>query len=290
MTYQFRNSGIINQGTMNISGTAIGDGAMVVQHGSPQDRGNRRVELGVITVKSLEARAVVDILRLRRERIETTDFYCGTVADQGEQGRVAMIQNMEQGQRSTIPAFEWLKEVFRPAVVALVGIGGGFHPDIPMGDVAIATRAVYYDLRKETKHGIQRRGQERETSAAVIRAVNSFFVEHGEPARFRGDHAEFQASPCIIGTGDAVIKDAESEIRKYLKQYNDKISVVDMEAGGLTQAFHERRNPAEMVGWVVVRGVSDHADENKNDALQVTAARHAAQVLRALIPYLPYRT
>lgn len=290
MTDLFRNSGIINQGTMNISGTAIGDGAVVVQRRSAQGHVHRRADLGVITVKSLEARAVIDALQLTRERIENVPFYCGTVSSHGEQVRVAMIQNAEQGQRSTIPAFERLREAFRPAVIALVGIGGGFAPDIPIGDVAIATRAVYYDLRKETADGIQRRGQEGETSAAVKRAVNSFFVDHGEPAPFSDDISGFHVNQCIIGTGDAVIKYAESEIRNYLKQYNDKISVVDMEAGGLTQAFHEQRNPSEMIGWVVIRGVSDHADEHKNDDWQVTAARRAARVLRALVPYLPYQT
>ncbi|MFE3450600.1 hypothetical protein ACFXJ8_16875 [Nonomuraea sp. NPDC059194] len=291
MTGHFTNSGIINQGgPMAISGTAIGDGATVVHHHLAEAATGRHAGVGVITIKDSEARAVVDTLKLERAPVNGIPFWRGTIDLRGVVTRVAMIRSLGQGQRSTMAAFENLREAFRPAVVALVGIGGGFYPDVSAGDVVIATRAVYYDLRKETADGPKRRGEDRETPAIVGNAVNSFFIDYGEPARFASEEDVFHVIPGIIGTGDAVIADAESEIRKYLKHYNDKISIIDMEAGGLAQAFHERGNLAQMRGWVVIRGVSDYSDEGKNDALQQTAARHAAEVLRALIPYLPCHT
>ncbi|GAA2847676.1 hypothetical protein [Nonomuraea rubra] len=291
MNDQFKNSGIINQGgPMTISGSAIGDGAAVVHHHLTEAVAGRRADVGVITIKESEARAVIDTLKLEHAPVNGIPFWHGTIDLRGVPSRVAMTRSLRQGQRSTMAAFENLREMFRPAVVALVGIGGGFQPDVSTGDVAIATRAVYYDLRKETADGTQRRGEDRETSAIVGNAVNSFFVDYGEPARFGSGENEFQVIPCIVGTGDAVIADAESEIRKYLKHYNDKISVVDMEAGGLAQAFHERGNLAQMRGWVVIRGVSDYSNEEKDDILQKPAARNAAEVLRALIPYLPSHT
>ncbi|MEU7940490.1 phosphorylase family protein [Microbispora bryophytorum] len=291
MTGQFKNSGIINQGgPMTISGTAIGDGATVVHHHPTEATARRRANVGVITIKESEARAVIDTLKLERAPVNGIPFWHGTINLRGVATRVAMTRSLSQGQRSTMAAFENLREAFRPAVIALVGIGGGFQPDISTGDVAIATRAVYYDLRKETADGTQRRGEDRETSAIVGNAVNSFFVDYGEPAHFVKGEDEFHVISCIIGTGDAVIADAESEIRKYLKHYNDKISVVDMEAGGLAQAFHERGSLAQMHGWVVIRGVSDYSNKEKNDVLQKRAARNAAEVLRVLIPYLPSHT
>ncbi|MEV7967864.1 hypothetical protein AB0O34_18020 [Sphaerisporangium sp. NPDC088356] len=89
-----------------------------------------------------------------------------------------------------------------------------------------------------------------------------------------------------IGSGEAVIADAESEIIRYLKGFNDKILAVDMEAGGLTQAFHEQDGSQAVRGWVVVRGISDDAGPNKNDEYHDVAARHAATVLRSLLSYL----
>ncbi|GII62306.1 hypothetical protein Skr01_23910 [Sphaerisporangium krabiense] len=286
-----KNSGIINRGGhMTISGAAIGDGATVFHQHPLEATISRRADVGVITIKGSEAKAVVDALGLRHQSLNGVPFWHGTTNLHGVVTRVAMIRALGQGQRSTMAAFENLRETFRPAVIALVGIGGGFYPDISAGDVAIGTRAVYYDLRKETAGQVQRRGEDRETPAIIGNAVNSFFVEHGEPARFTYEDHEYRVLSCIIGTGDAVIADAESEIRRYLKHYNDNISVVDMEAGGLTQAFHERGNSSQIHGWVVIRGVSDHSDENKNDAIQKTAAQHAADVLRSLIPYLPCHT
>ncbi|MEJ8672934.1 hypothetical protein WKI71_44875 [Streptomyces sp. MS1.AVA.1] len=61
-----------------------------------------------------------------------------------------------------------------------------------------------------------------------------------------------------------------------------------MEAGGLSQywqenSVHGTTNP----GWIVIRGVSDNADEEKGHSHHELAARNAAHVLSRLLPYLP---
>ncbi|TMR93981.1 5'-methylthioadenosine/S-adenosylhomocysteine nucleosidase [Nonomuraea basaltis] len=168
-------------------------------------------------------------------------------------------------------------------------MGGGIHASTKIGDVVVATRVVYYDLRKETPEGTRRRGEEREAPSAVGHAVNAFFNDHGEPATLQAanDEGDFLTHTGPIGSGEAVIADAKSEIIRYLKAYNDKVLAVEMEAGGLTQAFHEQDGPQAVRGWVVVRGISDDADDGKNDTCHDVAARHAATVLRSLLPYLP---
>ncbi|MFE3626296.1 hypothetical protein [Streptomyces goshikiensis] len=93
--------------------------------------------------------------------------------------------------------------------------------------------------------------------------------------------------PGPIGSGEAVVADRDSDIRQYLSQYNEKVLAVDMEAGGLSQywqenSVHDETNP----GWIVIRGVSDNADEEKGHAHHELAARNAAHVLRLLLPFL----
>lgn len=90
-----------------------------------------------------------------------------------------------------------------------------------------------------------------------------------------------------IGTGDAVIADRDADILRYLAEFNDKILAVDMEAGGLSQACHERSAGTERPhGWAVVRGISDDAGTGKNDDHHRVASWHAAFALRSLLPYL----
>ncbi|MEU8148395.1 hypothetical protein [Nonomuraea sp. NPDC048901] len=283
------NSGVINYGgSMKIRQSAVGDGATVTVREKNRTSA-RRADVGVITILGKEAGAVHEVLGLRQVSDSSLPFFEGTVAAQGTNHRIVAIRALEQGQRSTVVAFEQLRRHYNPAIVVLAGIGGGIHRDVKVRDVVVTTRVIYYDLRKETPHGRRRRGEELKAPATTGHAVNSFFTAHGEPAKFPSldGSGHFQVLPGPIGSGDAVIADAESEIIRYLKAYNDKILAVDMEAGGLTQAFHEQDGPQIVRGWVVVRGISDDSSAGKNDDHQDLAARHAALTLRHLLPYLP---
>lgn len=289
------NHGIANYGgNMSISGSAVGHGASVTVSTDREDPSQQasRADVGVITITPEEATAVREVLGLRPTRGGDLPFYEGTVHIRETTTRVAAFRALSQGQRSTVMAFNHLRRHFNPAMIVLTGIGGGIHTKTALGDVVVATRVVYYDLRKETPEGTQRRGEEREAPAAVGHAVNSFFTDHGEPATFQavpdeGEAPTFLVHAGPIGSGETVIADAQSEIVRYLKAYNDKVLAVEMEAGGLTQAFHEQDGPQAVRGWAVVRGISDDASEDKNDACHDVAARHAATVLRSLLPYLP---
>ena len=89
----------------------------------------------------------------------------------------------------------------------------------------------------------------------------------------------------LIGSGDAVIADAQAEILTYLASFNDKILAVDMEAGGLSLTCYEHSViTGRPCGWVVIRGISDTADPRKNDNSHRIASWHATVALRHLRP------
>lgn len=285
-------------GTTKVSQSAIGHGA-TVNIGSPAPRGrtaaperDERWDVGVITVLSVETHAVRHALELTLERAGGLHFHVGKLTADDRSAKVVATRTLAPGQRSTMAAFDHLRRHYDPKVVVLVGIGGGIHEDVLLGDVVVATKVVYYDLRKETTTGTHHRGEEREAPAEIGHAVNCFFTDNGELAEFctEGPGSEVRPLRVLagpIGSGDAVIADRDSEILKYLAKFNDKILAVDTESGGLSQSCHEQSAMSgRLQGWAVVRGISDDASHRKNDDYHPIAAWHAAVVLRRLIPYL----
>ncbi|GGP82219.1 5'-methylthioadenosine/S-adenosylhomocysteine nucleosidase family protein [Streptomyces melanogenes] len=301
------NRGIVSHGNSNsFSNNAVGEHAQVTvttpsrDAGIPTDSGHADEpsvvwDIGVVTILSEELRSVVDELDLRRHKEPNgLYFYRGQHTTPEATVRVVATQSQSQGQRSTMAALENLRRHYEPRLWALVGVGGGIHDEhARIGNVIVATDVVYYENRKINPCGdVRRRGEHRQAPAPVVHAMNAFFADHGTPARIHDQlspHAskEFEVYPGVIGSGEAVIADRESEIRSYLTNYHEKVLAVDMEAGGLSQYWQENSvhggtNP----GWIVIRGVSDNADTEKGHGYHDLAARNAAHILRRLLPYL----
>jgi adenosylhomocysteine nucleosidase len=295
------NRGIISHGSNNhFSNIAIGANAQAsgpapLRSAEPAVEADARWDLGIVTILSEELRSVIDELKLHRHKMPSgLYFYQGEHSIPSATLRVVATQTQSQGQRSTMAALENLRRHYNPRLWALVGIGGGIHDDhARIGNVIVSTDVVYYENRKINPRGdTRRRGEHRQAPAQVVHAVNAYFTDHGTPARINGQiaaHAgnQYEVYPGVIGSGEAVIADRASEVRTYLTTYHEKVLAVDMEAGGLSQywqenSVHGTANP----GWVVIRGVSDNADEEKGHSHHELAARNAAHVLSQLLPYL----
>ncbi|GAA1534739.1 5'-methylthioadenosine/S-adenosylhomocysteine nucleosidase [Actinomadura kijaniata] len=298
MTREPHVSGIVTHGgTTNVNSSAVGHRPVVnitaphAERSTDGGRSRERVQVGVITILDVETQAVRLALGLNEEPADGLRFYTGQVSGPDGPTSVAAIRALAQGQRSAIAAYENLRRHHDPEVVVLTGIGGGIHRDVHEGDVVVATRVVYYDLRKYTPDGVRHRGEERESPAGVGHAVNAFFSDH-HPAEFpvadpAGTTRTMRMLHGPIGSGEAVIADSAAETLAYLAGFNDKILAIDMEAGGLGQICHERSaGTGRSHGWAVVRGISDLAGADKNDDHHRLASWHAAVALRRLLPYL----
>jgi adenosylhomocysteine nucleosidase len=267
------------------------------ERSSPEDA-YARADIGVITVLSEETSAVVGALGAvgdcqKRTHGDGLRFYDAVVDPTGSPVRVAVTQALSVGPMPTVIAVENLRRCYGPAIVVLVGIAGGIHPSVSLGDVVVVQEVIYYDLRKETRAGVIRRGQARPVPAVIRRAVNDFFSTHGEPylvhsADPDGAFRDYKALPGPIGSGEAVIAYKESDIRRYLTAFNDKTLAVETEAGGIAEAFYETADKPG-TGWLAIRGISDHADAGKDDAFHQVASWHAAATLVGLLPYLKHR-
>jgi len=285
-------------GTVNVSQSAVGNWATVYAGpGNPGEEDKSQADIGVITVLSEETSALTKALATvssPRKRVLENGFRCyeANVCLEGNQIRVVATQALDRGQRPMIIAVERMRQYYAPKIVVLVGIAGGIHAQVRLGDVIVVQDVIYYDVRKETSAGIFRRGQSRPVPSAIRHAINDFFSSNGEPYRMSvvdplGVTRGCRVWPGPIGSGEAVVADRDSGIRRYVAQFNDKTLALETEAGGLAEAFYEMAGGGGGErGWLAVRGISDHADAAKDDAYHEIASWHAAVVLLRLLPYL----
>ena len=97
----------------------------------------------------------------------------------------------------------------------------------------------------------------------------------------------FNLHICPIGTGEAVIGNPLSDIRIWLLLVNSKTGVVETEAAGFTSAFNETADGVKDI--LVVRGISDKADELKDDKWRQPASDNAVIVLKQFIDNILYQ-
>lgn len=299
------NSGIQNTGpgTINVSGSAVGDHAAVYGGRWQRERAEtagepagRRADVGIITILSEETSALTTALgRLGHIQVRVHDdrSYCSEaeIVVEGRRLSVAATQAASPGQRPAANAFQRLHRYHAPTVVALVGIAGAAHPSLALGDVVVVQEVLYYDLRKETANRTLRRGQTRPVPIGIGHAINHFFSSNGEPYRASFRDPDGVIRQCnvlrgLVASGEAVVADAHSDIRRYIKDFNDKTLALETEAGGVAEAFHEMAPNPGTQGWLAIRGVSDHADSGKNDSHHDVASWHAADLLVRMLPYL----
>jgi adenosylhomocysteine nucleosidase len=282
--------GVHNPGSGNV--TVGGNVTARTTIGQPRTGGGpaRPVGVGILTVLAVEMRAVLDVLE-RKPAFRTNQLADGSAAYEAQVPssagpiRVAAIQTLDPGQLSAGSAYRRLREHYAPEVILLVGIAGAIRPDVRIGDVVIGEEVIYYDARRETPQGAVRRGRDHPMTAVVRQRVQAYVQAEGETQH--DVQGAFRVHRGPIGSGAAVVTHAGSDIRAYLRAYNEKTLAVETEAAGVAQAFYEEIDRDQSLrGWLTVRGISDLADAAKSDDFKVLASRRAAEVMDRLLPYL----
>ena len=169
---------------------------------------------------------------------------------------------------------------WRPRYIILVGIAGGLSKaGVQVGDVLISEQIADYELQKLTQEKTLTRWSIHRASPALLAAAKqlrpedwqSFIHEQrpqpGVPQRHFGP----------ICTGDKVVANG------LLDQYHEvwtKLIGVEMEAGGVASAAFQA---ASAPGFLMVRGVSDLADPDKDKAQIESWRAYACDVAAAYV-------
>jgi nucleoside phosphorylase len=258
------------------------------------------VTFGIVTALAIELAAVrtaMDGVGDCRVAGDPHYYWAGTIAstDQGAPHQVVVSLQTRDGTRDAaasvvdlIRSFPSLRSVLMCGIAAGAPTGGPRRGDIvsatdgvidyghvraaagaralrrPLGDVSAEVLRADHRLAEGEIHG---RRPWISTLAALERENAAFRrpPPPGTPAVHRG----------AIGSADVLLRDAA--LRDDLARRH-RVIAFDMEASGVATAarLHGRE-------WFMVRGVSDLADEHKDDRWHGYAAATAASYLRALL-------
>lgn len=241
------------------------------------------IDFLIITALEKEAKAVISRLdNHTTERYQAQDirtYHCGNVPLRGTDRayRVVVVLLPSMGEIAAATATTDAVVHWNPQFVLMVGIAGGFaQDDLDLGDVVVADQVVGYEYGKVTDDEIKPRDRVYPASSLLLDRVRNFWDDAwaqqiGVP---RPSNAKRAAPKLFVGpiaSGNKVI--ASEKFRAELTRRWPKLIAVEMEGEGVFAAVFDR---PQIRGTLVIRGISDMADERKGDEWQEYAANAAA--------------
>lgn len=186
---------------------------------------------------------------------------------------------------------------WKPSRVVLMGIAGSIEPDtLMLGDVVVSDEIYGYEVGDAEVGGLIFRPTFNQIGALDFDRVRAF---RDDPKAYTKWQQEcLKAAPAVglnglerppelhleaIASGNFVVKSRDFAAQLKAK-ISPKIKAVEMEARGLFQALYMN---ARRTDALMIRGISDYADERKaelekttKDAWRTFAAANAARLLR----------
>ncbi|WP_181801893.1 5'-methylthioadenosine/S-adenosylhomocysteine nucleosidase family protein [Streptomyces shenzhenensis] len=237
----------------------------------------RRV--GVIVPLGEEFEYVREVLTPSRAEVVDGEQYHGfDLPASSVTGVIRVLSDMGQAQ-AALTADRMINRL-GVSLVVVIGTGAGLDGDVRLGDVAVADQIQEHLRKAKVVPGrdgsgvtFERAAESWRANARLLDHVRNFgWLSSGEAAltRWRQSAAgrwpgggEGPTPPHVhvgpVATGDVVV--AAGTFARWIREANRKFVALDMEAGGAALAAY--RN--ESADLLVIRGISDHADEHKKE-------------------------
>lgn len=253
-------------------------------------KGVSEIDLGiVVALKDPELDAVL-ALPWNWRKLDSPDdptvYYLGEFERRdGTKGRAVAARTGQMGMPAATALGTKLAMTYRPRVLAMVGICAGNKDDTSIGDLVVANPTWDYG---SGKHSIKNEKEVFEPApyplalTSRVRGVVEPF--EGESAALTDIRKKFggAASPTMpklhigpFASGAAVV--ARAAMVQEVQLQHRKLLAIDMEAYGIAIAATESVLPVPE--FIIVKGVSDFADEDKGDSRRDYAAFMSAQFL-----------
>jgi nucleoside phosphorylase len=246
----------------------------------------------VVALRDPELEAVLSLpwsWAQTEQRGDPTVYHCGRFRrSDGTEGRAVVARAGQMGMPAATALATKLGLAFRPKLVTMVGICAGNKDDVAIGDLVAANPTWDYG---SGKYGT-REGKEVFEPAPYPLALSSrvrgiLETLEGESEHLSALRRAFKGTPpdrvprLHIGpfaSGAAVV--ARAAMVEQVQLQHRKLLAIDMEAYGVATAASEL--PAPPREFLILKGVSDYADEDKGDSQRIYAAYLAAEMLALL--------
>jgi len=247
---------------------------------------------GIIGAFDEEVRLIEQAMDTQKtERLMGVPFIVGRL-----RGQPVVVAETGVGKVNAAMTTTLLIDHYHPAEIVFTGIAGGLNPKLAPGDIVIGAKLIQHDLGEYATNGFKADG------------VNSPVDGKKNPVAFPADPGLVQvveqasrvtpfASPDgdkatrkpsvltgTIVTGDSFIA-SPAKSRELHQQFN--ADVVEMEGAAVAQICYQAKVP-----FVVIRSVSDNADEHANRDLArfyKTAAENSANLVLKVMESLAAR-
>ncbi|MFT3762284.1 MAG: hypothetical protein QM761_06650 [Pseudoxanthomonas sp.] len=183
--------------------------------------------------------------------------------------RVVCAYQGQMGPAASVHAATSVLTAFRPRVLLMTGICGGFSDRAQIGDIVVAERSWDWQAGKWAENGVLLAAPDHREASPELTA-HARTIEHekliGFCQSFRGCQPE-RAPQLILGpmvTGSSVV--ASTDIQEVFREQHRKMAAVDMECYGIYYATSVSSGPQTKV--LCVKAVSDLADRAKADNFQ----------------------
>ena len=236
---------------------------------------SQTVDFGIVVALPIERDAVVGRFSLVKSAQDARTYYVGQIATGNDGYTIAATMLPHMGNLEAALATSDLIRIWQPRRVLVIGIAGGARPDEQaLGDVAVSEQVYYYEEQKLQASGIEFRPRILPADRVLYdRALNfsndhwTDFIQVPPPEKRRPPKVFFGP----IASGEKVVK--QSDFLATLRGQRPKLIAIDMESAGAAAAA---LSSLAQIGFVSIRGISDFADQLKNDDWQAYAAHSAA--------------
>jgi nucleoside phosphorylase len=256
------------------------------------------IDFLILTVLDKEFNAVCRQLTLVTDT-RTDDkyaFYRGTLTLDYSVGvsayTIVVLQSNDMGNVAMSNAVTNALHRYTPQATIVVGIAGGVKGKIALGDVAVSKAILPYEVGKLNETGLESRAKPQFADSQLFNHARAFAQKewHSRMTEERPEPAEPAIQPAVkfgtIASGEKVV--ANEHFIAELEKLDNTLIAIEMEGSGAANAI--RAFGAGAGGFLVIRGISDYADQEKNDGWQEYAADGAAAFAIGLLATKPLST
>lgn len=202
----------------------------------------------------------------------------GTLRIDGTERRVVCGHLSQMGPIASSHAATLLLSRFRPRLLLMTGICGGFADHVNVGDVVVAEKSWDWQAGKWNDEGRLATASDQRNAAAELVAEARLAASSLSKLHDGYSGTKPASSPrLVVGpmvTGSSVV--ASLDIQKVFRDQHRKMVGVDMECYGL---YYAAENCADALTRVIcIKSVSDLADRAKGDDFQIYCSHMSALI------------